>query len=108
MQYKGLEIGSRIKNLRIKKNVSVFEMAIRTNKSQSHIYRLEEGAVKMSIDMLYELMNVLETDANTLLGINRDNKSIDAELNKLDPEIRGKIVSLFETMIKQAEVSQTN
>ena len=53
-------------------------------------------------------MNVLETDANTLLGINRDNKSIDAELNKLDPEIRGKMVSLFETMIKQAEVSQTN
>ena len=47
MQYKGLEIGSRIKNLRIKKNVSVFEMAIRTNKSQSHIYRLEEGAVKI-------------------------------------------------------------
>ena len=70
------------------------------------IYQLEEGKVKMSIDTLFVLMKVLDTDANNLLGIDEKRNSIDAELNKLDPKTREKMASLFETMIKQAEESK--
>lgn len=106
MTYEGLIIGNRIKSLRIKKKVSVVDMADITNKSQSYIYQLEEGKVKMSIDTLFVLMKVLDTDANNLLGIDEKRNSIDAELNKLDPKTREKMASLFETMIKQAEESK--
>ena len=61
MEYKGLEVGNTIKSLRIKKNVSVFELAYRAKISQSHVYQLEEGNNKMSIDLLYRLMDALDT-----------------------------------------------
>lgn len=36
-----IEIGNRIREIRIKKNISVFELAYRTKTSQSHIYQDE-------------------------------------------------------------------
>ena len=75
MEYKGLEVGNTIKSLRIKKNVSVFELAYRAKISQSHVYQLEEGSNKMSIDLLYRLMDALDTDANTILGIKENNEN---------------------------------
>lgn len=58
MEYKGLEVGNIIKSLRIKKNVSVFELAYRAKISQSHVYQLEEGSNKMSIDYYAGILNL--------------------------------------------------
>ena len=82
MEYKGLAVGNTIKSLRIKKNVSVFELAYRAKISQSHVYQLEEGSNKMSIDLLYRLMDALDTDANTILGIKENNEnSVEGKLD---------------------------
>ena len=96
MEYKGLEVGNTIKSLRIKKNVSVFELAYRAKISQSHVYQLEEGNNKMSIDLLYRLMDALDTDANTILGIKEKNEnSVDERLKELNPKMKKTLTELF-------------
>ena len=96
MEYKGLEVGNIIKSLRIKKNVSVFELAYRAKISQSHVYQLEEGSNKMSIDLLYRLMDALDTDANTILGIKeKDEVSVDERLKELSPKTKETLTELF-------------
>ena len=80
MEYKGLEVGNIIKSLRIKKNVSV----------------LEEGSNKMSIDLLYRLIDALDTDANTILGIKeKDEESVDERLKELSPKMKETLTELF-------------
>ncbi|MBT9699178.1 helix-turn-helix domain-containing protein [Eubacterium ventriosum] len=96
MEYKGLAVGNTIKSLRIKKNVSVFELAYRAKISQSHVYQLEEGSNKMSIDLLYRLMDALDTDANTILGIKENNEnSVDERLKELSPKMKENLTELF-------------
>ena len=96
MEYKGLEVGNIIKSLRIKKNVSEFELAYRAKISQSHVYQLEEGSNKMSIDLLYRLMDALDTDANTILGIKeKDEESVDERLKELSPKMKETLTELF-------------
>ena len=96
MEYKGLEVGNIIKSLRIKKNVSEFELAYRAKISQSHVYQLEEGSNKMSIDLLYRLMDALDTDANTILGIKeKDEVSVDERLKELSPKMKETLTELF-------------
>ena len=96
MEYKGLEVGNIIKSLRIKKNVSVFELAYRAKISQSHVYQLEEGSNKMSIDLLYRLMDALDTDENTILGIKeKDEESVDERLKELNPKMKETLTELF-------------
>lgn len=96
MEYKGLEVGNTIKSLRIKKNVSVFELAYRAKISQSHVYQLEEGNNKMSIDLLYRLIDALDTDANTILGIKEnDENSVDKRLKELNPKLKETLTELF-------------
>lgn len=96
MEYKGLAVGNTIKSLRIKKNVSVFELAYRAKISQSHVYQLEEGSNKMSIDLLYRLMDALDTDANTILGIKeKDEVSVDERLKELSPKMKETLTELF-------------
>ena len=93
MEYKGLAVGNTIKSLRIKKNVSVFELAYRAKISQSHV---EEGSNKMSIDLLYRLMDALDTDANTILGIKENNEnSVDERLKELSPKMKENLTELF-------------
>ena len=90
MEYKGLAVGNTIKSLRIKKNVSVAKI------SQSHVYQLEEGSNKMSIDLLYRLMDALDTDANTILGIKENNEnSVDERLKELSPKMKENLTELF-------------
>ena len=96
MEYKGLEVGNIIKSLRIKKNVSVFELAYRAKISQSHVYQLEEGNNKMSINLLYRLIDALDTDANTILGIKENDKnSVDKRLKELNPKLKETLTELF-------------
>lgn len=106
MEYKGLEVGNIIKSLRIKKNVSVsvFELAYRAKISQSHVYQLEEGSNKMSIDLLYRLMDALDTDANTILGIKeKDEVSVDERLKELSPKMKETLTELFLRTIDEVE-----
>ena len=96
MEYKGLEVGNIIKSLRIKKNVSVFELAYRAKISQSHVYQLEEGSKYMRITILYRLIDALATAATPILGIKeKDEKSVDERLKELSPKKKETLTELF-------------
>lgn len=50
----------------------------------------------MSIDLLYRLMDALDTDANTILGIKeKDEKSVDERLKELSPKMKETLTELF-------------
>ena len=63
---------------------------------RSKLPELEEGSNKMSIDLLYRLMDALDTDANTILGIKeKDEESVDERLKELNPKIKETLTELF-------------
>ena len=50
----------------------------------------------MSIDLLYRLMDALDTDANTILGIKeKDEESVDERLKELSPKMKETLKELF-------------
>lgn len=96
-----IEIGNRIKEIRMKKNITAFELAYRTDTSQSHIYQIEGGAQNMSIELLYKIADTLETDPNTILGVKNNVTSVDEALDELPNDMREKLSVLFGAMINQ-------
>ena len=106
VEYQGWNAGQAIRELRIEKNMTIENLSEAVGKSVSHITQLEEGNRKMSIDLLYALISVLGTDANTVLAIptvkDTEETSIDAELKKLDPIMREYLSQEFMHMISQA------
>ena len=104
---KKFEIGNKIREIRIKKNISVFELAYRTKTSQSHIYQIEGGAQNMSIELLFKIADTLETDPNTILGVKNTVASVDEALNELPFEMKSKLSVLFGAMINQIKEQET-
>jgi hypothetical protein len=106
VEYQGWNAGPAIRELRIEKNMTIENLSEAVGKSVSHITQLEEGNRKMSIDLLYALISVLGTDANTILAIPKVEKteklSIDAELKKLNPVMREYLSREFMHMISRA------
>lgn len=104
VKYDGFRAGQEIRRLRNSKRLSILEMSGHIQTSASHLNQIELGVRKMSIDMLYKLMDELDTDANTLLAV--PNKadliggiSIDAELRKLPTDKQRYLISVFKQMI---------
>ena len=64
---------------------------------------IEQGSRRLGINLLYELITVLETDANTILVVHRKNPdlSIDKELMKLTPKVRIYFQKQFLNMIEE-------
>ncbi len=104
MEYNGIKAGQQIRKLRNNKHLSILEMSGRINTSASHLNQIELGSRKMSIDMLYKLMDELDADANTLLGVStkadlHGGVSIDTELRKLPTDKQKYLIAIFRQMI---------
>lgn len=57
MKYEGWNVGSIIRQLRRDKNMTIDELSEAVGKSVSHITQVEEGTRRISIDLLYALVN---------------------------------------------------
>lgn len=70
-------------------------------KSESHIKQVELGSRKISLDLLISLIEVLNVDANSILGESSDHKdnSIDAKLQELPEPQRQYFTTMFLTML---------
>ena len=105
MQYESQRIGKAIRGLREQRCLSREEMSYQLNRSLSHVVQVELGKRKISMDMLYSLMDVLGVDANAILLFTESEKdshlSIDAELATLSQENASYLTSVFHYMIAQ-------
>ena len=76
MKYEGLQVGMKIRQLRKDKGLSIAELSEKVDKSVSHMNMVELGHHKLSLDMLYDLMNVFNVDANSILDITESKKNV--------------------------------
>lgn len=106
MKYEGWKIGPRIQRLRKERNMTAEELGVELGVSTSHISQIEQGCRKMSVDLLYRLMEVLSVDANTLLAVSECacvgvEVSVDEELAELPKEQQVYFKSIFLQMIRK-------
>lgn len=109
MKYEGWKIGPRIKRLRKERNMTAEDLGLELGVSTSHISQIEQGCRKMSVDLLYRLMEVLGVDANTLLAVSECGNvgveiSVDEELSDLPKEQQVYFKSIFLQMIRKLPV----
>ena len=60
-------IGARLKEARIRKNMTQEQLAAMTDVGSTHISHIETGATIPSTKLLVELMNILDCDPNEVL-----------------------------------------
>ncbi|MDO5339530.1 MAG: helix-turn-helix transcriptional regulator [Eubacteriales bacterium] len=104
MEYNSFEVGQAIREQRIKCHKTIEELAFEVNRSKYHMNLIELGTRKMGMELLFELITVLHTDANSVLGIpvingNALETSIDERLKKLTPEQQEYYTKMFMYML---------
>ena len=101
MQYDRLQIGQKLRDMRKGKKYTVEELGDRMGISVSHVNQIERGSRNMSMELLVRFINILDTDANSILMDISDMKadSIDAQLSMLPAEKRDYLTSVFRYMI---------
>lgn len=107
VNYDGLLVGQNIRNLRIKKGLSIGELSDDVGKSESHMKQVELGSRKISLDLLLSLMTVLETGANDILAYDKEETkrvSIDSQLKSLPEKQRNYLTNIFQSMIEEYPV----
>ena len=105
MEYIGWKIGQQLRNLRKNSGMTLEELSAKVDKSTSHFNQIELGSRKITIDLLFSIMSVLEVDANTVLAIPqkeaKEQVSIDAMLTELPQDIREDLIDTFQFIIKK-------
>ncbi len=105
VEYEGWRVGPNLQALRKEKNMTAAELSDKLNVSTSHVSQIEQGCRRMSMDLLYKYMEVLEVDANTVLDISPIEKkeptvSIDQALAALPETKRQYFLAVFMQMIE--------
>ena len=65
-----IELGERIRKRRQEMNLSQEALAEKAGISINTVSRVEGGQTAMSIEIFRKMIEILETDANVLLGVN--------------------------------------
>ena len=102
MKYEGYKIGPVIRNVRKGKGLLLDEVATKTGISVSTLGQVEQGGRNLSMKNLYMLMDVYDTDANTLLAIDTTSDSLDSKLRELPVDKQEYLRKTFDFMIEQA------
>ena len=102
MKYEGYKIGPVIRDIRKDKGLLIEEVAAKTGISVSTLGQVEQGGRNLSMKNLYMLMDVYETDANTLLAIDTTSDSLDSKLRELPVDKQEYLRKTFDFMIEQA------
>ena len=102
MKYEGYKIGPVIRDIRKDKGLLIEEVAAKTGISVSTLGQVEQGGRNLSMKNLYMLMDVYDTDANTLLAIDTTSDSLDSKLRELPVDKQEYLRKTFDFMIEQA------
>ena len=101
MQYDRLQIGQKLRDMRKGKKYTVEELGDRMGISVSHVNQIERGSRNMSMELLVRFINILDTDANSILMDITEIKSdsIDAQVSMLAGVMRDFLTGVFRYMI---------
>lgn len=102
MKYEGYKIGPVIRDIRKDKGLLIEEVASKTGISVSTLGQVEQGGRNLSMKNLYKLMDLYETDVNTLLAIENTPDSLESKLNRLPVDKQKYLKDTFNYMIEQA------
>ena len=98
MKYEGYKIGPVIRDIRKDKGLLIEEVAAKTGISVSTLGQVEQGGRNLSMKNLYMLMEVYETDANSLLEIVCTPDSLDSRLMRLPADEQDYLKKTFVQM----------
>lgn len=73
------EVGERIKEARIRRNITQEKLAELADMSTQHICRIENAARNVSVGAVYRIAEALEVNPDTLLSGKEEIRSIDYE-----------------------------
>lgn len=71
---KSKEIGTNIKNARLKRKLSIEEVADKTNLKSSKLEKIENGTGNITTEIIYKLSEILNTKVDTLLHIDTEER----------------------------------
>lgn len=103
MRYEGWKVGQTIQLLRKGKGMTAEQLSGKVGVSASHLSQIEQGRRKMSINLMYKLMDALDVDANTLLAIvtvGNGTSAIDDEMKVLSTIQQDFLKKVFLQMIR--------
>lgn len=104
MEYDGFSLGNIIQEIRRDKKLNQAEMAEKVDISVTHYARIEEGKNTMSINVFLRILDVLDIDANTVLGfkdVSYDYQAMEflKKYLKLDTKEKEKIIRVVNIMV---------
>ncbi len=109
MEYDGFKVGQAIRALRRKNGMTLEDMSEAVGRTTAHLNMVELGSRRISFDLLYALMTVFHTDANSVLGLPSENlfpadgqireASVDERLWRMEPEHRAYLTEIFMHML---------
>ncbi len=108
MKYNRFEVGQAVRKLREDNGMSLYQLSQKVDRCTGHLNMIELGTRNMSFELLYLLMTVFHTDANSILGVapagvNKE-VSIDNRLMQLNPSQRAYFTDAFLHMLDKAPV----
>ena len=89
-----------IKNARKRKGWTQEKLSEKMNRSVSFVTKVENGYLGKANDVIYEFMEALDIDANTIFACDQSN-SIDLKLARMKPEVRAYFSKIFLEMIEK-------
>ena len=70
------QFGEHLRQIRLKKGITQFDLAVLINKDRQSIQRVENGNINPSLFYLYELAEGLDIDLKTLLNFKPQDKRL--------------------------------
>lgn len=96
-------IGGLLQEIRLERNKTQADMAEELEVSLAHYAKMEQGTNRMSLDLLFKIMTVLDVDANAILlygknGIHRV-ENVVAKMSDLEEADQELIIDNLEHMV---------
>lgn len=98
MRYDMLNIGARLRRLRMECKMSAGDVADAVGKSESHIMQIERGSRNITVQMIFKFADIYETDPNTILGF-VDANFENEDVNKLSNNEKKKLYMICSEII---------
>jgi transcriptional regulator with XRE-family HTH domain len=106
------DIGTKITQLRKKKNLSQVDFAKKIGASRTMVGNYERGANAPSIEMIVKIANVLDVSIDFLIGegqsakFDKDVIKRIEDIQQLDTDTRGKLFFLIDNVIQNFKTKQ--